>query len=669
MSRKYPTARPTRPVYISESKKIEIIGHINTTLKNGDIARARKFAKLAASSGITESRLDQEVPEAKGSIRKALAGAAVAGAAAVGFHATGPSSTELMQAMKSEHQTAVKSNDLEKAKEVKQDMQLFKNVFDTRQGNVVNKLNSKYGVNKQWEPVNEAANKQVIKAKLTNRITKQHPGLIAQFGIDKVRLVVEHVATRAAKLQPGDLTNNTMKKLTEAFVGTIMKNVAKPLNKVSGNRKVTVQEDADSKWRGRVGATRVGRARKKRDDRYRQAEVTTTENTSKIIKNKIIKKLETHGGVTLKGVGGFERDVAEYLRKGWTEHEIFNVLRWTEEVNPDVDEDTALARMKKAKDAAEQRIKGEQGSKDGVAEGVKSKPAHRRPSAKRLFEDVGPGMRKDIHFNELCGLKQFGIVITGAGGELNEWATGIGEMLFNENITSDMNAFSQFGLILGNVAGSAGRTDAYFLFSESSSPKVGMLAMWRIKFGDCSWIDDFCVNFGVEYGANPMSDEDDYDQDDSNDDSFNGGRFMESATSGFESINLDRFEGVAASSADYENTEVDGASVIAAFNGSNCIAVYYPSARYASYNPSFQGDMMSFVDNDPFYPESDQVKFSESVKRTRSARPTNSKPLVLEGFASRSRLLEQAWNKYKKTKTKEDYAVYRKREDSLFKRT
>lgn len=49
-------------------------------------------------------------------------------------------------------------------------------------------------------------------------------------------------------------------------------------------------------------------------------------------------------------------DAARKLKKGWTVSEIIAYCRNQEEVNPDLDEDTALARMKKAKEAVEARL-------------------------------------------------------------------------------------------------------------------------------------------------------------------------------------------------------------------------------------------------------------------------------------------------------------------------
>jgi hypothetical protein len=51
------------------------------------------------------------------------------------------------------------------------------------------------------------------------------------------------------------------------------------------------------------------------------------------------------------------QDIARKTKDGWTVSEIASYMRSMEEVNPELDEDTALARMKKVKDAVAARLK------------------------------------------------------------------------------------------------------------------------------------------------------------------------------------------------------------------------------------------------------------------------------------------------------------------------
>lgn len=115
-------------------------------------------------------------------------------------------------------------------------------------------------------------------------------------------------------------------------------------------------------------------------------------------------------------------------------------------------------------------------------------------------KNINESMGYPLSFEELCNRKEeLGIVILGAGGELNEWTEGISKQLKDEGISKTDRVFSEYGIVTGNVAGDGGRTDAYFFFNKNNKINVGKLAMWRIKFGNASWIDDFCMNYAEDY--------------------------------------------------------------------------------------------------------------------------------------------------------------------------
>jgi len=40
-----------------------------------------------------------------------------------------------------------------------------------------------------------------------------------------------------------------------------------------------------------------------------------------------------------------------------------------------------------------------------------------------------------------------------------------------------------------------GRTDLLMMFKNSSTINIGKMAIWRIKFGDASWLSDYIVNY------------------------------------------------------------------------------------------------------------------------------------------------------------------------------
>ncbi len=107
---------------------------------------------------------------------------------------------------------------------------------------------------------------------------------------------------------------------------------------------------------------------------------------------------------------------------------------------------------------------------------------------------------KTITFSELSELKELGIVILGAGGELIKWVKGFDKILKEEEIVKGRyNTFNFAARITGNRLGKDGRTDLVLLFNPKNKINVGKLAMWRIKMGDISWAEDFVVNYRKDY--------------------------------------------------------------------------------------------------------------------------------------------------------------------------
>ena len=94
-------------------------------------------------------------------------------------------------------------------------------------------------------------------------------------------------------------------------------------------------------------------------------------------------------------------------------------------------------------------------------------------------------------------LTQDGLVLLGAGGDLQEWIDGITKMLKDEDIASD--AFEVTGAYKVTTIG--GRADLLLLF-DWSTVTVGKLAIWRIAFGDCSWLSDYIPNYANQHSSN-----------------------------------------------------------------------------------------------------------------------------------------------------------------------
>ncbi len=91
-------------------------------------------------------------------------------------------------------------------------------------------------------------------------------------------------------------------------------------------------------------------------------------------------------------------------------------------------------------------------------------------------------------------------MILGAGGELIEWVQGFDKILKEEEIVKGRyNSFNFAARIIGNCLGKGGRTDLVLLFDPKNKINGGKLAMWRIKMGDISWVEDFVVNYRKDY--------------------------------------------------------------------------------------------------------------------------------------------------------------------------
>lgn len=95
-----------------------------------------------------------------------------------------------------------------------------------------------------------------------------------------------------------------------------------------------------------------------------------------------------------------------------------------------------------------------------------------------------------------------GLVLLGCGGDLNEWVNGVAKLLRQEGIVA-----SNFNIDRAlKLTTTGGRTDLLLLFSwDKVDP--GRLAIWRIGFGDCSWLSDYVVNYADHHGYSVASDE------------------------------------------------------------------------------------------------------------------------------------------------------------------
>jgi len=91
-----------------------------------------------------------------------------------------------------------------------------------------------------------------------------------------------------------------------------------------------------------------------------------------------------------------------------------------------------------------------------------------------------------------------GIVFLGAGGKLNQWVKGINDLWNKEKIGKGLIEDKMMGLYVINTTGGYGlgsRTDLVMIFKTKSQLNIGKLAMWRLKFGDATWLSDYVVNY------------------------------------------------------------------------------------------------------------------------------------------------------------------------------
>lgn len=104
-------------------------------------------------------------------------------------------------------------------------------------------------------------------------------------------------------------------------------------------------------------------------------------------------------------------------------------------------------------------------------------------------------MREGV-FADVLKLKEAdGLVCLGCGGDPNDWDKGVREKLppSCKDILGD--AFI--------VKTTGGRTDIVFPFKPDVQIDMGVLAVWRISFGDCSWISDYVVNYASLHDTEP----------------------------------------------------------------------------------------------------------------------------------------------------------------------
>ena len=107
---------------------------------------------------------------------------------------------------------------------------------------------------------------------------------------------------------------------------------------------------------------------------------------------------------------------------------------------------------------------------------------------------------KNLDFLELKEMEREGIVLLGCGGDPLEWINGVTQNLFESEIfpsNKPEDNFSDFVV----MTTTGGRTDIAMIFKiEDTGISIGKMAMWRLRFGDCSWVSDYIVNYATQHG-------------------------------------------------------------------------------------------------------------------------------------------------------------------------
>jgi hypothetical protein len=118
---------------------------------------------------------------------------------------------------------------------------------------------------------------------------------------------------------------------------------------------------------------------------------------------------------------------------------------------------------------------------------------------KKTFEEVDKlvGDPKTKKHNEA-------IVFIGTGGDLNEWVDGITGMLTDESIMTPGDEWY-------HMTTTGGRHELVMPL-PAEGVDLGKMAVWKFKFGDCSWWSDYRVNYYGQHGAERPVEANDQDE-------------------------------------------------------------------------------------------------------------------------------------------------------------
>lgn len=81
----------------------------------------------------------------------------------------------------------------------------------------------------------------------------------------------------------------------------------------------------------------------------------------------------------------------------------------------------------------------------------------------------------------------------GCGGSPSDWTEGITKLLKEENIMTPLDEWYM-------MTTTGGRKELVMPLPPVGV-NLGKLAIWKLKFGDCSWWSDYRVNYYAQHGA------------------------------------------------------------------------------------------------------------------------------------------------------------------------
>jgi len=106
---------------------------------------------------------------------------------------------------------------------------------------------------------------------------------------------------------------------------------------------------------------------------------------------------------------------------------------------------------------------------------------------------------------ETIGFKEYlkevadheGIVCLGCGGGIQEWVNGVTQTLIDEKIVDSPEPWK----MIHQLTTSGGRIDLSFIMAHSANFNMSKMAIWRLKFGNCSWVSDYIVNYASHHNT------------------------------------------------------------------------------------------------------------------------------------------------------------------------